>query len=127
MITAALASLAIFGAATASGNSIFSPGGLNGQAGARPIGGVVSHADLETECAACHPAFWTRSVMGEQCLACHIAVEEEIRLDRGLHAGFATAANCRDCHTDHGGPQAALTRADMHGFPHERMGFVLTA
>ena len=34
MIVAALASLAIFGAATASGNSIFSPGGLTGQAGA---------------------------------------------------------------------------------------------
>jgi hypothetical protein len=127
MIAATLASLAIFGAATASGNSIFSPGGLNGQADAESIGGVASHADLEQECSACHPAFWTSEVMGDRCLACHAAVEEEIRLETGLHAGFAAPANCRDCHTDHGGAQAVLTRADMQGFPHERTGFVLTA
>src|SRR4030067_1097424 len=110
MIAAALASLAIFGAATASGNSIFSPGGLNGHAGIESIGGVVSHADLDQVCSACHPAFWATEVMGDRCLACHASVGEEIRLDKGLHAGFANAANCRNCHTDHGGPQGLLTR-----------------
>src|SRR4030066_108824 len=123
MSAATLASLAIFGAATASGNSIFSPGALNGQAGGEPIGGGVSHADLGQGCSACLPAVWAGGGRGEPSPACHASVEEEIRLDTGLHAGFATAANCRNCHTDHGGTQAVLTRAGMPGFPPRAAGF----
>lgn len=127
LLAAVLASLAILGAAAASGNGIFSPGELNRQTGAESIGGIASHADVSQTCAACHPAFWSRDRMGDRCLTCHAHVQEEIRLDSGLHAGFATSANCRNCHTDHQGPSAALTRSDMRGFPHERTGYMLWA
>ncbi len=65
--------------------------------------------------------------MGDRCLACHTEVAQEIESDDGLHGGFATPANCRDCHSDHQGVTASLTRADLHGYPHERTGYLLRA
>ncbi len=127
LMAGVLASLVILGAAAASGNGIFSPGELSRQAGTEPIGGVTSHADLAQTCAACHPAFWSGDRLGDRCLTCHVNVQDEIRLDSGLHGGFATSANCRNCHTEHQGPAASLTRSDMRGFPHERTGYLLWA
>jgi len=127
LIAAVLAAVAILGAAAATGNGIFSPGELGGDRGEAPIGGVVSHTELETRCAACHPAIWSGDRMGDRCLACHAEVAQEIETDDGLHGGFATPANCRDCHSDHQGVTASLTRADLHGYPHERTGYLLRA
>jgi hypothetical protein len=127
MIAAALASLTILAAAAASGNRIFSPGELNAEPGPQAVGGVTAHIDLEHNCAACHPAFWAAERMGDRCVACHTNVAEEIQQATGLHGGYATTANCRDCHTEHQGREAVLWRADMRGFPHERTGYLLWA
>src|SRR3989337_2607329 len=112
LIAAVLTAVAILGAAAATGNGIFSPGELSGDREEGPIGGVVSHTELETRCAACHPAIWSGDRMGDRCLACHTGVAQEIESEGGLHGGFATSANCRDCHSDHQGVSASLTRAD---------------
>ena len=127
LIAGVLASLAILGAAAGTGNGIFSPGELNRQPGAQEIGGVSSHADLAQACAACHPAFWEKDLMGDRCLVCHADVAGQVGQDTGLHAGYATGGNCRNCHTEHQGSDATLTRADMRGFPHERTGYLLRA
>jgi hypothetical protein len=127
LIAAVLAALAILGAAAASGNGIFSPGDLGGTQGEAAIGGVASHAELDTRCAACHPAIWSGDRMGDRCLACHTEMAQEIESESGLHGGFATPSNCRDCHTDHQGLTASLTVADPRGFPHERTGYTLEA
>src|SRR3990170_3762090 len=86
LIAAVLAAVAILGAAAATGNAIFSPCELSGDRGESPIGGVVSHAELATRCAACHPAPWSGDRasypggdrMGDRCLACHTEVAQEI-------------------------------------------------
>ena len=66
--------------------------------------------------------------MGDRCMACHTGVEQEIDSNGGLHGRFATsAANCRDCHTDHRGATASVTLADARVFPHEQTGYALTA
>jgi hypothetical protein len=127
LIAAALAAAAIVGAAAWSGNGIFSPGALSARQAGQAVGGVESHAQLATRCAACHPAIWSGGRMGDRCLACHSEVAQEIETDGGLHGGFATSGNCRDCHTDHEGAAAALTLAEPHGFPHGRTGYFLTA
>jgi len=127
LIAAILASLTILAAAAASGNAIFSPGELSTGSGEMAVSGVESHSDLGRECAACHPSFWSGERMGDRCVACHGNLAEEIRQGNGLHGGYATTANCRDCHTEHRGREAALTRADMRGFPHERTGYLLWA
>jgi hypothetical protein len=127
LIATALAALTIYGAAAWTGNGIFSPGELNGVQREAPIGGVLSHAELDTRCGTCHPAFWSGDRMGDRCLACHTEVAAEIEADDGLHDGFATSANCRDCHTEHHGAAGSLTLADPRGFPHARTGFSLLA
>jgi hypothetical protein len=127
LIATALAVVAIYGASAWTGNGIFSPGELSGVQGGAPIGGVVSHAELDTRCAACHPAFWSSDRMGDRCLDCHTEVAGEIEAVDGLHGGFATPATCRNCHTEHLGAAGSLTLADPRGFPHDRTGFSLSA
>src|SRR3989304_10607638 len=103
LIAAVLAAVAILGAAAATGNGIVSPGDLSGDRGKSPIGGVVSHAELATRCAACHPAPWSGDRashpggdrMGGRCLACHTEVAQEIESEDGLHGGVATSADAR--------------------------------
>ncbi|MGD8603806.1 MAG: cytochrome c3 family protein, partial [Anaerolineales bacterium] len=114
-------------AAFLSGNGIFSPGALNAQSGEAMVGGVSSHAQLSQDCGACHPAFLSDTVMGDRCLACHTQTGRELDDPASFHFGFANPANCRQCHTDHNGPEASLTRDEFVGFPHERSGFFLDA
>ncbi|HMK09716.1 MAG TPA: cytochrome c3 family protein, partial [Anaerolineales bacterium] len=106
---------------------IFSPGELSQVGGAAATGGVTSHAELGTRCAACHAPVWSTDRMGDRCLACHANVRQEIDSQDGLHGGFATAANCRNCHTDHRGVAASLTLSEPLGYPHERTGYMLQA
>ena len=80
------------------GPGLFSPGALNAQtsadvatrpsATAEPLGGVTSHAQLGSECSACHPAPWSSRTMADACLDCHAGVADEIRTRDGLHGQF---------------------------------------
>lgn len=109
------------------GGALFSPGPLNGQAGNR-VGGVQSHAELSTRCAACHTAPWEPASMTTRCLDCHTNVKDEMGNPKTLHGQVihsAADANCRNCHTEHQGVQAELTRFDISGFQHESTGFSL--
>ncbi len=111
------------------GGAMFSPGSLNAQAGLA-LGGVTSHAQLDQECAACHPAPWAAQTMADRCTACHESVGQSIHDPGTLHGALAAqdpALACRNCHPEHRGPSAALTVIDPAGFPHEAAGFSLTA
>ncbi len=129
LAAAVLLGLAILGATAVTGNGIFSPGQLSGVAQGGPVGGVNSHADLAGKCDACHVAAWSDARMADRCLACHTQVQQEISTAGGLHGRLlkSSAANCRDCHTDHRGATASLTLADPRIFPHEQTGFSLAA
>ena len=122
------------------GPGLFSPGALNAQtsadvatrpsATAEPLGGVTSHAQLGSECSACHPAPWSSRTMAEACLDCHAGVADEIRTRDGLHGqleGMQTSPTCTACHPEHNGPHGALTVVDeaRFGSAHEMTGFSL--
>jgi hypothetical protein len=111
------------------GGKIFSPGPLNGRTGAE-VGGVVSHAELGGNCAACHPAPWSADTLTGRCTGCHQNVLAEIARPDQLHgillAGEPAQA-CRECHTEHHGPAASLTKTTLMDFPHEKLGFSLAA
>jgi len=112
------------------GQGLFSPGPLNAQAAATPLGGVATHAELAADCGACHTALWSGERMADKCLACHADVKNQIETRTGLHASMAgTSAfpNCRGCHPEHHGSAAALTALDAATFPHEDTGFSLRA
>ena len=111
-------------------NKIFSPGALNAQASGQALGDVTSHADLEKECAACHPAPWDRVSMAARCIECHRDVLDQLTDLNSLHGAVMAEMdqlNCRECHTDHNGPEASLTQFLEGDFPHELVGFSLKA
>ncbi|HSG25120.1 MAG TPA: cytochrome c3 family protein [Anaerolineales bacterium] len=109
---------------------LFSPGRLNAQASGREIGGVSSHADLEMDCAACHPAPWDAARMADLCADCHQEVLAELANLNSLHGAVMAEMdelNCRQCHTEHHGETASLTRFLEGDFPHELLGYSLQA
>jgi len=106
----------------------FSSGPLNAQAKTRTLGGVNSHAQLATDCGACHTAPWSSQTMADRCLACHKGVDAQIRAQSGLHGrlvGGSSSPTCRGCHTEHHGPKGALTVLDEAKFPHYLTGYSL--
>ena len=110
------------------GPRLFSPGSLNSQAKAAPLGGVTNHAALGNHCGACHTAPWSSQTMADRCVACHADVGSQISGRTGLHGTVATmrSAPCGSCHPDHNGPNGALTSLSVAGFPHSATGFALT-
>lgn len=110
-----------------SGNSMFSPGALNAQAG-QPLGGVTSHAALGKACGQCHAPFWASQRMSDLCLACHVAVQGELGDPSSLHGTLLRGQplSCQACHREHRGPEASLTVLETANFPHTATGFALT-
>lgn len=62
--------------------------------------------------------------MGERCLDCHTGVGAEIDMEMPLHGSMPDPMRCRDCHTEHHGPQTALT--SLSHFNHDWTSFKLT-
>lgn len=130
-ILAMVFSLVVIGIGYAfNGASMFNPGELNAQASGNSLGGVLSHAELERECSACHPAFWQMVTMTDLCLDCHQDLLVQSKDPSSLHgavmAGFESL-NCRDCHIDHNGPNASMTEFLSDNFQHEMVGYSLSA
>jgi hypothetical protein len=106
------------------GPGLFSPGGLNAAAKTQPLGGVTSHAQIK-DCGACHTAPWSSQTMADKCNACHTDVRTQIQGHSGIHGGLVGAmssSTCSTCHSDHRGPNGALTA----NFNHNRYPFKLT-
>lgn len=129
LLAGLITALVIAGVAVAQGGVLFNPGPLNAQEGPM-IGGVTSHAAIGGECKACHVAPWEKESMDDRCLRCHQAIAAEKTNPQALHGAIYQrnpALSCRECHTEHQGSQAPLTRIDLQGFPHETVGFSLAA
>jgi hypothetical protein len=107
-----------------------SPGPLSARTGDGAVrGGVRSHAELETRCGACHPegpGSEGKSV-SDLCLACHDEIRLQIRDPKALHSRLGEMGDCMRCHSEHIGAQAEITHVDPRSFPHESVGFALTA
>ena len=113
-----LAALALLAVEVINGNAMFSPGPLH-----------AAHADIGEDCGQCHAPFWSFQRMTDRCLACHTEIQAELGDSSTLHGTLAkgAASTCQTCHTEHAGPNAALTVMDTSTFPHEVTGFALTA
>jgi hypothetical protein len=107
-----------------SGGVLFSPGPLTAASrGSGPLQGYASHADMERECVLCHRP-WAGADM-QRCLACHTAVDEQIRRLTGLHGQLQDAESCTRCHSEHRGREAEIDAAARSAFPHQQVGFSL--
>ena len=144
---------AIAGALYTGGNSIFSAGNLNAQAGASILGGVLSHAEIGGQCELCHAAPWSSDSMADRCMACHTQISAELASSESLHGIFlqaqtpvvgfqfrinsdgsllgvsssGSALKCNACHPDHRGANASLIQMDPTDFSHDNLNFSLKA
>jgi hypothetical protein len=128
VITLIIVLMVVGGSYAFYGGKMFSPGVLTANSSGILLGGVSSHADLEEQCAACHPAFWAKTRMTDLCLDCHQEVQLEMEDQGSLHGAVNAkfdGIDCRDCHTDHGGPDGQVTENLSSDFPHEAVGFSL--
>ena len=107
---------------------LFSPGSLNSQAKAAPLGGITNHAQLGNHCGACHTTPWSSQTIADKCVGCHADVGSQISGKTGLHGTLAAmrSAPCGGCHPDHNGPNGVLTSLNEASFPHSMTGFTLT-
>jgi len=129
IFAALITAFAIAGYAFASGGTMFSPGSLNAVSGPM-IGGVSSHAEIAGNCEACHGAPWESGTMDDRCVVCHTDITAEmgdVLTEHGRMYEIDPAAQCRDCHQEHNGPDSLLTVLDGWKYPHELSGYVLTA
>jgi hypothetical protein len=123
---AALAAVLILAVVlTTRGLGMFSPGALNAQSrGSNPLGGVTSHAEIGTNCAACHPSPLSKETMAQRCLACHDEVKKQFDTQGPLHGNLKAGTECRLCHSEHRGTHAPLT--SFARFDHDCAAFKLT-
>ena len=129
LITALISVLVVVVVGMVHGGVLFSPGGLNAQAGVSH-GNVTSHADLTAKCFACHSAFWQTTTMADKCVLCHSDVAAQEKDPTTLHGDQFTkkpGLTCRSCHPDHRGANSALTDLSMIDITHNVFGYALTA
>ncbi len=121
--------LVIGGIYVLQGGTMFSPGALSAASGPM-LAGVTSHAELGGRCTACHTPPWSVNRMTDRCLDCHTRVRSDLADPTTLHGALASPTenvDCRQCHTEHRGPDAILTTLDNQNFPHDVTGFSLLA
>lgn len=105
-----------------------SPGPLSAHTGdGQTRGGVESHAELEARCEACHPGGDASKSVSALCLDCHDEIELQRRDPRALHSRLGNTDDCLACHTEHKGRDAEITHVEPAAFPHDAVGFALTA
>jgi len=120
--------LGISGVVYASGGAMFNPGSLSIYVGA-PLGGITSHSEIQ-KCGDCHSTPWGTETMSDRCLQCHADITAQLNDKASLHSLISfgqSSLNCRDCHTEHHGPTASVTRIPPGWNPHDQLGFSLKA
>jgi hypothetical protein len=127
LLAAILTLVVVVGIGLAQGGVLYNPGELNAERGAQAIGGVFSHAETGGRCSACHSPFWSLKKMGDLCLECHTNLVQDPKDFHRVMLAQSQFTACHHCHSDHNGPQGALTSFDLDQFPHDKIGFSLQA
>jgi len=123
LIVALFTLVIIVGVGFARDGVLYSPGVLNSQKG-DPLGGVRSHAEI-LKCGTCHAPFWSSQKMADRCLVCHTDLNQDPKNFHNVMLAESKRRSCYGCHTDHNGPNASLTKANLANIPHNQFGFSL--
>ncbi|MCX6078397.1 MAG: hypothetical protein NTW32_02585 [Chloroflexi bacterium] len=120
--------LFIIGYAFFNGNELFTAGALSARTG-DIFGGVSSHAEIGSDCAQCHTAPWDADTMDDRCKVCHTDITDQLADPASLHGKLMNDRPfiCRDCHTEHRGPNMSLTDMRVGKFPHDATGYSLNS
>ena len=90
------------------------------------LGGVKSHAELQSNCKHCHAPI--HCVKDTRCQDCHFEIEQDRRDKSTLHGRLPGVAKCQTCHPEHKGHDADLTVFAFPNVDHYAMtGFSIQA
>lgn len=87
---------------------------------------IEGHADVESDCGACHDSTTDRAV-ASLCIDCHEDVGADRQRNSGYHGLFPAASRnqCIVCHTDHEGRDADIVGLNSGIFDHAFTDFPL--
>lgn len=98
-------------------SGMLSPGPLSDyHPNEQELGGVVSHADLEHNCAHCHAP--VHCLTDDRCQACHVEIAVQREDTNTLHGRLPGVARCQTCHTEHQGAETILTALPFKNIDH---------
>ncbi len=81
---------------------------------------IQGHAKLESDCNNCHKRF-DKAAQAGLCKDCHKEIAKDMDEKRGLHGKIEEGKQCRECHTEHKGRTAQISRIDPKTFDHNKM------
>jgi len=85
---------------------------------------IQGHAKFEGECTSCHKRF-DKAAQSGLCRDCHKEIAKDISEKRGYHGLMKGERACKECHTEHKGRNARITKLDPRKFDHSETGFEL--
>ncbi len=91
-----------------------------------PLANAHANIDGDDDCSKCHES--GKQVVAKLCLDCHKDLGAEIAVGRGLHGKQYRGKPCEECHVDHLGRGAKLTRwpgGTMEQLNHDETGYKL--
>lgn len=97
-----------------------SPGPLSdARSNGVPLGGYVSHAEFEQQCGHCHAP--VHCITDTRCQGCHKDIAQQRASASGLHSLLPGTERCQNCHVEHLGREAVITRLAFANINHEKL------
>ena len=85
---------------------------------------IQGHMKYESECDNCHKPYDKAAQTG-LCKDCHKEVAKDISERHGFHGLMKEEKPCKECHTDHKGRDARVSKLDTVNFDHDTTGYIL--
>ncbi len=80
---------------------------------------IQGHAKLESDCGNCHKQF-DKAAQSGLCKGCHKEIAKDIAEKHGFHGKIEEDKPCKDCHTEHKGRDARISKVDTSSFDHNK-------
>ena len=85
---------------------------------------IQGHAKLESDCANCHKPY-DKAAQSGLCKDCHKEIRKDIEQKHGFHGLMQEEKPCKECHTEHKGRDANISKLSTINFDHSSTGFEL--
>ena len=113
IIFAAVFLIASLDAHADTSNDLLSPGKL-----------IEGHAKFDSDCAKCHKPYDKPAQVG-LCNDCHKEIAKDFAEKIHFHGLMKEQKECRECHTEHKGRDANISKLNLKEFDHASTGFIL--
>lgn len=85
---------------------------------------IQGHLKYESECTNCHKPY-DKAAQTQLCKDCHKEIAKDISEKHGFHGLMKEEKPCKECHTDHKGRDARISKLDTVNFDHNQTGYEL--